>query len=119
MMINKKKPPLGLTPRFIHEEKVLKERLQDIKEAIKRYIDKELDFPNEWIVEYYSIIKILSGKSNDNTCSDFTIEEIHFLSKQIKAILNYTSVRSDKYEFVSTLWGKLIIKAKAFSHVKK
>jgi len=41
------KPPLGLMPRYIHNEK----RLEDIKNAISRYSDAGREIPREWIEE--------------------------------------------------------------------
>ena len=41
------KPPIGLTPRFLH----LEQRLQDIKEACKRYEDAGKCVPTDWFAE--------------------------------------------------------------------
>jgi hypothetical protein len=55
-----KKHPLGLKPRYIWQEEVLtereNERLAEIVEAIKRYLDdNEMTIPEEWIEEYNEI----------------------------------------------------------------
>lgn len=42
------KPPLGLTPKYIWEEK----RLQEISEAIGRYAAISAQIPQEWLEEY-------------------------------------------------------------------
>jgi len=52
-----KKPPLGLIPKKFFYEK----RLQDIKEAILRYISDSKEIPEEWIKEYNSIIPVLEN----------------------------------------------------------
>jgi len=47
----KPKPPLGLVPDYIWRE----ERLDDIKGAIKRYLDAKLQIPISWITEQYEL----------------------------------------------------------------
>lgn len=51
----RKKPPLGLIPRDIW----LSERLFDIKEAIKRYLDEDYPIPDKWIEEYNELVNLL------------------------------------------------------------
>lgn len=41
-------PPLGLCPRRIHEQR----RMNEIKEAVKRYFEANQAIPIEWITEY-------------------------------------------------------------------
>ena len=43
-----KRPPLGLVPKFIIDEK----RLNEIKKAIDRYMDENYKIPLKWIEEY-------------------------------------------------------------------
>jgi hypothetical protein len=50
--IKYKKPPLGLMPKRIHDES----RLDEISEAIKRYIAEKKEIPIEWIEEYRSLL---------------------------------------------------------------
>lgn len=45
------KPPLGLTPSNIWKEL----RLQDIDQAIGRYIASNMEIPNEWLEEYFDL----------------------------------------------------------------
>lgn len=45
--------PIGITPRFIHEEK----RIHDIYDAIQRYLDAKKEIPLKWIEEYNELIK--------------------------------------------------------------
>ena len=46
-MTNIVKPPLGLTPRWVHEM----ERFEEIIAAMKRYSEAGLSVPIEWIEE--------------------------------------------------------------------
>ena len=46
------KPPLGLTPEFIWKEK----RMNDIEDAIKRYLNDKKEIPLKWISEYNRLI---------------------------------------------------------------
>jgi hypothetical protein len=46
------KPPLGLTPRFIVEER----RMKEILGAIQRYCDAQRLIPSEWVEELSEII---------------------------------------------------------------
>lgn len=48
-----KKPPTGLTPQWVWNNK----RLQDIKDAIHRYMEAEKEIDPEWIEEYNQIIE--------------------------------------------------------------
>lgn len=43
-----KKPPLGIKPRYIHEE----ERIADLGEAINRRIEVKQEIPIDWVSEY-------------------------------------------------------------------
>lgn len=46
-----KKPPLGLMPEWRHKEL----RLQEIREAVQRYLDKGKAVPINWIAEEYDL----------------------------------------------------------------
>ena len=52
-----KKPPIGITPRWLLDE----EREIEIKEAINRYNEAEYPIPYEWIEELIEIQKRLKG----------------------------------------------------------
>lgn len=52
------KPPLGLIPRYIHEEK----RFNDIVEAITRTVNKGKLIPTEWIEEYTELVTKINKK---------------------------------------------------------
>jgi len=47
------KPPLGIPPRFVREY----ERLNEIIDAVTRYMDGERLIPLEWIAEYNELVK--------------------------------------------------------------
>ena len=51
------KPPLGVTPRKIHDEKVKLARFDDLCGAISRYYNDGLKIPIEWIEEYNELIE--------------------------------------------------------------
>ena len=48
---NGKKPPLGLMPRKLWDEK----RANEIKAAINRYTKAGLEIPTAWVEEYFEI----------------------------------------------------------------
>jgi len=50
---NNKKPPLGITPRFILEEK----RRDEIISAMNRYINENKKIPESWIIELNEIVE--------------------------------------------------------------
>ena len=47
------KPPVGLRPKYISDA----ERLEEVKAAIVRYFNAELEIPVEWVEEYNNLIK--------------------------------------------------------------
>ncbi len=53
-----KKPPLGVKPRWLHDE----QRLQDLGGAIYRYLSDKMPIQTEWIEEYNEILKRMEGK---------------------------------------------------------
>ncbi len=54
----KKKPPLGIMPKYIWEESCEQKRVADLKDAIKRYLEHGGHaIPLEWISEYNEISK--------------------------------------------------------------
>jgi len=48
------KPPIGLIPKWVRE----RERFNDIREAIARYYDAEMEIPIKWVEEYNELIKL-------------------------------------------------------------
>lgn len=51
------KPPLGVMPNWLHNER----RAEDLKAAINRYIDANCEIPTEWIEEYNLLISSIRG----------------------------------------------------------
>lgn len=52
-MLKKKKPPLGLMPKYLWDE----QRLYDVCMAITKYYQACLEIPIEWIEEYNLLIR--------------------------------------------------------------
>ncbi|WP_186303785.1 hypothetical protein [Bacillus pumilus] len=46
-------PPLGVMPKWIHDER----RVEDLAAAIERRIKARLEIPLEWFEEYNNLIK--------------------------------------------------------------
>lgn len=43
--VETQKPPIGLVPRHIFDEQCKEQRINDIRQAMKRYIDSDLHIP--------------------------------------------------------------------------
>lgn len=52
------RPPLGITPRYIHDER----RLLEIREALIRYYVDFRPIPVAWIEEYNELLKRIDVK---------------------------------------------------------
>ncbi|MCY7680604.1 hypothetical protein MH122_17555 [Bacillus pumilus] len=46
-------PPLGVIPKFIHDER----RAEDLVAAIERRITERLEIPLEWFEEYNNLLE--------------------------------------------------------------
>lgn len=57
-MFREGKPPLGLTPRYIVDER----RAQEIREAIIRYLEAGKPVSPEWLAEYNALIIKYKGE---------------------------------------------------------
>ena len=55
-----KKPPIGLTPKNIHDEKVNLKRFTEVYEAIERYYGAGLKINVEWIEEYNELLDVIA-----------------------------------------------------------
>lgn len=51
------RPPLGLTPKKFHNERVKVERFNEVCGAIARYYDAGLKINIEWIEEYNELVE--------------------------------------------------------------
>ncbi|MEK5008325.1 hypothetical protein MHI11_14235 [Bacillus sp. FSL K6-3312] len=60
-----KEPPIGVMPKWIHDER----RVEDLAAAIERRITERLEIPLEWFEEYNNLIKhqVKKRKSQNNT----------------------------------------------------
>lgn len=54
------KPPLGLMPKYLHDEK----RLEDIRNAMGRFTDAGKVVPQEWIEEEKELIRKMPKEKN-------------------------------------------------------
>lgn len=52
------KPPLGVMPNWLHNER----RAEDLKAAINRCIDANCEIPTEWIEEYNLLISSIRAE---------------------------------------------------------
>ncbi|CAF1802794.1 hypothetical protein HUS59_16995 [Bacillus velezensis] len=52
------KPPLGVMPNWLHNER----RAEDLKAAINRCIDANCEIPAEWIEEYNLLISSIRAE---------------------------------------------------------
>ena len=46
------KPPLGLRPRYLHDE----ERLTELRDCIDRHTDGRYPIQLEWVIEYNELV---------------------------------------------------------------
>ena len=47
-----KQPPIGLTPKYLHDE----QRLDYIVQAMDRYMKARMKIPIEWMIEYNELV---------------------------------------------------------------
>lgn len=52
-----KRPPLGLMPRVVYDERCNSERIEQILRAMARYSDAQMAVPMEWIKEIAERLK--------------------------------------------------------------
>lgn len=53
MNAKSKKSPLGLIPKWLHDE----QRFDDVRAAIERYFKARLKIPNAWVEEYNQFVE--------------------------------------------------------------
>lgn len=56
------KPPLGLIPKQLHEERVKAERFDEVRSAITRRCDAGLKIDKEWIDEYNELAELVNER---------------------------------------------------------
>jgi hypothetical protein len=60
------KPPLGLMPKYLHDEK----RLDDIREAMGRWDNACKTIPQEWINEEKELLKAMKDRRNSTLANE-------------------------------------------------
>lgn len=53
------KPPIGIKPRFIHDE----QRFEELRQCIHRYLSAGLPINKDWIEEYNELSKKIKGEN--------------------------------------------------------
>lgn len=84
-----KKPPLGLIPKHIHNEKVAKERLKEIAEAIGRYKQAGLVVSSEWIKEWDELLDKFREERNRGQKKEDMKGVMDDINKTIKLASEY------------------------------
>ncbi|MCY8122432.1 hypothetical protein P8860_21800 [Bacillus spizizenii] len=59
--LNKQEPPLGVIPKWLHDER----RHKELKAAINRYLDDNREISAEWIDEYNLLVKSIKIKEEN------------------------------------------------------
>ena len=59
-----KKPPLGLIPKWVYDRNSNIERLHEVRSAMARFYDAELEIPVWWIEEYNELLKSTNESNN-------------------------------------------------------
>lgn len=52
------KPPIGIMPKYIWDL----QRINNLREAIDRYCEANIEVPIEWIEEYNSLVRLYKDK---------------------------------------------------------
>ena len=65
-MIKKSKiPPIGVRPYYIFEASMMEERIKELKEAIKRFVDSNYPLPIKIVKEYNDLTAGLPKEETD------------------------------------------------------
>ena len=76
------KPPLGLKPKWLHDE----QRHAELVSAIKRRLKKGVDIPDEWIREYKNYVQSKNNKQSIQDAKDKVFNELDkedFIKKEL------------------------------------
>ena len=65
MLKKSKIPPLGAIPRAIFERDKMDERIIELREAIKRFVDSNYPLPYKLVEEYNALTKDLPTEEKD------------------------------------------------------
>ena len=64
-MKKSKIPPIGVRPYYIFEAEMLEERIKELKEAIKRFLDSNYPLPIKIVKEYNDLTAGLPKEETD------------------------------------------------------
>lgn len=65
MLKKSKIPPIGVRPYHIFEAEMMEERIKELKEAIKRFVDSNYPIPIKIIKEYNNLTEVLPKEEKD------------------------------------------------------
>ena len=65
MMKKSKIPPIGVRPYHIFEAEMIEERIKELKEAIKRFVDSNYPLPIKIVKEYNDLTAGLPKEEMD------------------------------------------------------
>ena len=65
MMKKSKIPPIGVRPYHIFEAEMMEERIKELKEAIKRFLDSNYSLPIKIVKEYNDLTAGLPKEEMD------------------------------------------------------
>lgn len=65
MLKKSKIPPIGVRPYYIFEAEMMEERIKELKEAIKRFLDANYPLPIKIIKEYNDLTAELPKEETD------------------------------------------------------
>ena len=64
-MKKSKIPPIGVRPYYIFEAEMIEERIKELKEAIKRFLDSNYSLPIKIVKEYNDLTAGLPKEETD------------------------------------------------------
>ena len=65
MLKKSKIPPIGVRPYHIFEAEMMEERIKELKEAIKRFLDSNYPLPIQLVKEYNDLVRDLPKEETD------------------------------------------------------
>lgn len=65
MLKKSKIPPIGVRPYHIFEAEMMEERIKELKEAIKRFLDSNYPLPIQLVKEYSDLVRDLPKEEKD------------------------------------------------------
>lgn len=65
------KPPIGVIPQKLHDEK----RFSEVRDGILSYVEKNYSVPLQWVSEYNELLNKIKSHEKNNLKLDYTIEQ--------------------------------------------